>query len=520
MDIHFVTGKGLGNVSIMRILYRNLWSIQAVLANAVNNYVERSSECRSVREAAFLCSPPFKFHRQRQACLKDLVSLYNNEEQGMNQKTKTSLGHASRLLPHHTIYTPKDAAIETTEGDHRPQSFDDLLNAVDEETVCTEHSSAIDEVHHCDPVTQADNEPFLVEASTMTEDSVETSKLLFFCCEKDGDGTATQIESVPTVDVGTACPGVQYGTKGTGTIYKEVYFGGYKSIVDDEQRLLDLTGVTLVILAILRSLLPDRCRHPRELDINDKLILFLMKMKHGLPFSCLASLFGIHRTTAAKIFKSILLKLCAATRSWLFWPSRAAIRATMPPSISLLYPNCRVIIDCTELKAETPPGVEAQNMWYSHYKGTYTIKYLVGIAPNGLVTFLSPGFGGRANDTSVTVEAGVLPLLEPGDLVLADKGFPGIRTGVGQQGATLVMPPFATKPQFTEAEADATYDTASVRIHVERVIQRLRIFDILNTRIPQELAMYMDKIMHIVCVLTNLRPGIFRKVQPTVDDTQ
>ncbi|XP_064482886.1 uncharacterized protein LOC135395722 [Ornithodoros turicata] len=405
---------------------------------------------------------------------------------------------------------------ETTD----PSAFDELLNAVDEESVCTEHSSAIDEVHHCDPVTQADNEPFLVEASTMTEDSVETSKLLFFCCEKDGDGTATQIESVPTVDVGTACPGVQYETKGTGTIYKEVYFGGYKSIVDDEQRLLDLTGVTLVILAILRSLLPDRCRHPRELDINDKLILFLMKMKHGLPFSCLASLFGIHRTTAAKIFKSILLKLCAATRSWLFWPSRAAIRATMPPSISLLYPNCRVIIDCTELKAETPPGVEAQNMWYSHYKGTYTIKYRVGIAPNGLVTFLSPGFGGRANDTSVTVEAGVLPLLEPGDLVLADKGFPGIRTGVGQQGATLVMPPFATKPQFTEAEADATYDTASIRIHVERVIQRLRIFDILNTRIPQELAMYMDKIMHIICVLTNLRPGIFRKVQPTVDDTQ
>ncbi|XP_064468470.1 uncharacterized protein LOC135379150 [Ornithodoros turicata] len=354
-------------------------------------------------------------------------------------------------------------------------------------------------------------------ASTMTDDSVETSKLLFFCCEKDGDGTATQIESVPTVDVGTACPGVQYETKGTGTIYKEVYFGGYKSIVDDEQRLLDLTGVTLVILAILRSLLPDRCRHPRELDINGKLILFLMKTKHDLPFSCLASLFGIHRTTAAKIFKLFMINLCAATRSWLFWPSRAAIRATMPPSISLMYPNCRVIIDCTELKAETPPGVEAQNMWYSHYKGTYTIKYLVGIAPNGLVTFLSPGFGGRANDTSLTVEAGVLPLLEPGDLVLADKGFPGIRTGVGQQGATLVMPPFATKPQFTEAEADATYDTASVRIHVERVIQRLRIFDILNTRIPQEL---LNKIMHIVCVLTNLRPGIFRKVQPTVDDTQ
>ncbi|XP_064462446.1 uncharacterized protein LOC135373096 [Ornithodoros turicata] len=353
-------------------------------------------------------------------------------------------------------------------------------------------------------------------ASTMTEESSGSSNISAFYCDHYDTSVAVQVSSVSMVDNGISCPQRQYETKSTGTAYKEPYFGGYKSIADNEQRLIDLTGVTLMVLSLLQSLLPDSGRQPRELHVNDKLLLFLIKLKHGVPFSCLASLFGIHRTTAAKAFKHVLFHVCAATKSWLYWPSKAAVQATMPPSFRLLYPNCRIIIDCTELKAETPAGVQAQNLWYSHYKGTYTMKYLIGIAPNGLVTFLSPGFGGRASDTNITVEAGLLPRLEPGDLVLADKGFPGIRTGVGQQKATLVMPPFATKPQFTEAEVDATYETASVRIHVERVIQRLRIFDILNRRIPHDLAEHMDKIMHVICVITNVKPGIFRKNDETM----
>ncbi|XP_064482774.1 uncharacterized protein LOC135395588 [Ornithodoros turicata] len=84
------SGKGLGNVSIMRILYCNLWSIEVALANAVNNYAERSSECRSVREAAFLCSPPFKFHRQHKP---------SGKEWERNGGFGSSTGDSARLDP-------------------------------------------------------------------------------------------------------------------------------------------------------------------------------------------------------------------------------------------------------------------------------------------------------------------------------------------------------------------------------------------------------------------------------------
>ena len=45
------------------------------------------------------------------------------------------------------------------------------------------------------------------------------------------------------------------------------------------------------------------------------------------------------------------------------------------------------------------------------------------------------------------------------------------------------MPPFAFNPQFSPKEVETTYETASVRIHVERVIQRMKIYKILSNKI-------------------------------------
>jgi len=39
-------------------------------------------------------------------------------------------------------------------------------------------------------------------------------------------------------------------------------------------------------------------------------------------------------------------------------------------------------------------------------------------------------------------DSGLLNLLEPGDQVMADKGFPGIKTSVNEKNSILVMPPF------------------------------------------------------------------------------
>lgn len=79
--------------------------------------------------------------------------------------------------------------------------------------------------------------------------------------------------------------------------------------------------------------------------------------------------------------------------------------------------------------------------------------------------------------------------------------------GVGAQNSTLVMPPFESGAQLTEVKVHSTNETAFVRAHVERVIQRVKIH-IVTQRVSHHLIPHLDNIMHILCVLTNLRPGI------------
>lgn len=89
---------------------------------------------------------------------------------------------------------------------------------------------------------------------------------------------------------------------------------------------------------------------------------------------------------------------------------------------------------------------------YSYYKGCYTVKVLVAITPNEMVSFLSKAYGGRSSDSFITNDSGFLDKLEIGDEVLADKGFPGIKSGIEGENSILVMPPILHNRRFSEEE--------------------------------------------------------------------
>lgn len=236
-----------------------------------------------------------------------------------------------------------------------------------------------------------------------------------------------------------------------------------------------------------------------------------MKMKLGLTFSALSVLFAVHRTTVSRIFNLYVEELAAATSNLVFWPDKNVVQKTMPESFHPDYSNTRVIIDCTEIPIEVPSSVDNRVFCYSHYKSGFTAKVLIGITPAGFISFKSKVSGGRKSDSQITVESGSVDHLENGDIVLADKGFPAIKKVIDESGKsiTLIMPPFLErKGEFTSEETSATYKIARVRIHVERIMQRLKVYHILN-KIPENLFHHIDDILHICCVLVNLQPPIF-----------
>lgn len=184
------------------------------------------------------------------------------------------------------------------------------------------------------------------------------------------------------------------------------------------------------------------------------------------------------------------------------FPSKDVIAHTLPISFRR-FTNIRCIIDCTEVFIERAASLSMQGQTFSNYKHHNTVKFLVAITPNGCICFVSKAWGGRTSDRLLTERCGFLDHIEPGDVVMADKGFT-ISDLLAKKKAYLNIPPFLRNKQFSNAEIEEIKAIASVRIYVERAIGRVTLFHILDTNVPLSLSRNIDSIFRVCCYLTNL----------------
>ena len=72
------------------------------------------------------------------------------------------------------------------------------------------------------------------------------------------------------------------------------------------------------------------------------------------------------------------------------WPEHEDLWHTMPKCFQYSFgKKTTVIIDCFEVFIEKPSNFLARAQTYSNYKSHNTIKVLIGISPQGTVTFVS-----------------------------------------------------------------------------------------------------------------------------------
>lgn len=261
----------------------------------------------------------------------------------------------------------------------------------------------------------------------------------------------------------------------------------------------------------LVSLCQATLRTSKILTPKDTLLLIMMKINLNLKHQDLAWRFQISTAKVSQIINHGLPAVASAVKFLIRWPDKTEVVRSMPTKFQRLYPNCRTIIDCTEIFVERATDLTARAMFYSNYKSHPTIKILIGITPSGAVSFVSKCWGGRVSDKVITLRSGLLDLLEPGDGVMADRGFL-IDEAIAAKNAILIRPAFTRgQKQMPIRSIEDSRQQSTLRIHIERLNERLKNFDILNTKMPLVMVPHADSILTICAAICNLYPRLIKK---------
>ncbi|KAE8738902.1 hypothetical protein FOCC_FOCC015603 [Frankliniella occidentalis] len=303
--------------------------------------------------------------------------------------------------------------------------------------------------------------------------------------------------------------------------YHQQYGFEEAGLENDQKKVHFYTGLpSFTLLMAVFNLCKDHVpsSHRNVLTPFQEFMVVMMRLRLNLLMEDLAFRFGVTQSTISRIITRWLDVMALRLKSFIVWPEREVLIKTMPECFKKNFgTSVTLIIDCFELFIETPSNLVGRVGSWSQYKHHNTVKFLIGITPQGTICYISKAYVGRMQDTQLTNHCGILDNLKSGDVVLSDRGF-NISNTAGFLRAHVVQPAYLFgRPQLTGEEVDSTRKIAAVRVHVERVIGLVRLkYRILSDRMPTDSLKTkpdqamppVDQIAVVCCALCNLCPPI------------
>ena len=218
--------------------------------------------------------------------------------------------------------------------------------------------------------------------------------------------------------------------------------------------------------------------------------------------------FKTSKALSGQIFTCWLRAMAQLMSSMIYMPEQGTINVTTPKRFYSVR-NIHSIIDCSEIFIETPQDHDRQAMTWSTYKHHNTLKFLVAVAPNSSITYVSPAYTGRISDKELTVHCGYLEHVPPYTVLMCDKGFQLEEECTARRITHYIPPGKRGMSQMGSVEVAKTNKIAKMRILVEQVIRRMKIFKILSTELPISLIPQIDDILTVCAAITNMKEPIF-----------
>lgn len=250
---------------------------------------------------------------------------------------------------------------------------------------------------------------------------------------------------------------------------------------------------------------------PRQNDPFEEFFMTLIILRQHKTFEELSMMYVISIKQVSNIFITWVRFMSLQWRKLDLWIDKATVRAYMPFDFHDKYPNTRVVIDATECPIKKPGLPIAQQITFSTYKNRNTIKALIGIAPSGLITYVSPCYGGSASDRQIIERSEILQKFDYNDEIMVDKGL-NVQDIFISHGVKVNMPAFFKKGnQIGPDTLRETRKIASKRVHVERVIGQLKTYKILTQPMNRTETLLSSDVMFICAMLVNFRSNIITK---------
>ncbi len=247
-----------------------------------------------------------------------------------------------------------------------------------------------------------------------------------------------------------------------------------------------------ILKQVCTDLTEKACQHPLSrrgkkstaLDVEAKLLLTFIYLRHYPTFDELGAMFGISESYASKLYHTYLDILVQVLR--------------LPGKKALLDRGLEaILIDVTEQPMERP--VKKQRQWYSGKKKRHTIKAQLIVCLKTLQILLVVGDKGRTHDFTVLKRCKLKILKQIKKY--GDSGYQGIQKLYANSETPHKKP---KDGELTKDEKRENRALAKVRIPIEHVNRRCKIFRIVKETYRGKHRNY-HKTWTVIAALVNMR---------------
>lgn len=245
-----------------------------------------------------------------------------------------------------------------------------------------------------------------------------------------------------------------------------------------------------------------------KLSVPNQFLLTLIKLRLHIPNFELSRMFNISESSVSNIFITWINFMSKQWRELHIFPTREMTTHFMPDDFKRTFPSTRIIVDGLECPIQKPKNPLTQQATFSFYKNMNTVKSVVGSTPGGLISYISLAYGGSTSDRQIVERSNLGRLCEPGDSIMADKGF-NVQDLMALHDVHVNIPTFLKKTnRFHPKALSRDRKIASKRVHIERHIGLAKTFKILKQPMtPCETALASD-IIFVCFMLCNFRSCI------------